>query len=226
MSAHPVKPSARTTLLAAAGGLVLLVAMFGFAVGLPELADDEGSSSSAELDLLPDTLPGELVSLLSPDLPPEVVEQSGGAEQLTSVVDSASANVAELFGEPAAFGIYGRVDGSALLTITVGPGEPGLFVPDGAPVSAEVQGAARSNLEVTRVGDAVCSTLFSQPIQAGQPVDPEELPGRVHCQLPSSEGASDEASGLLYDVTGQGLSVEATVEAAEAVRALQEDPDA
>ena len=42
-----------------------------------------------------------------------------------------------------------------------------------------------------------------------QAADPAELPQRVHCQL--------GADGLLYDVTSQGLSIEETVTAADAL---------
>jgi len=223
MSYSPVNQSLRTTVLAAVGGLLLLVVLLAFAVGLPQVAGggegegEEGSEQTTgaidQLAPLPETLPGDLVSILGPEMPAELVTQSGGAEQMQAVVASAADNLAELFGEPTAFGIYGKVDGSALLTIAVGPGQAGLFVPDGAPVAADVQQAARSNLEVVEVGDAVCSVLYSQAVPAGQPVDPEEQPARVHCRL--------TAEGLAYDVTGQGLDVEATVAAAEAVRELQ-----
>lgn len=213
--------SARTTVLAAVGGLLLLALLVGFAVGLPELAGskesgepgESGGAPAGELAPLPETLPGGLVSLLGPDMPPEVVAQSGGVERMQEVVTSATANLAEVFGEPTAFGIYGKPDGSALLTLAVGPGEPGLFVPDGAPVSAEVQQAARANLELVEVGDTVCSVVYAQAIPTGQPVDPAEQPGRVHCSLADA--------GLLYDVTAQGIGVEETVAAAEAVRDAQ-----
>jgi hypothetical protein len=227
MSYSPVNQSARTTVLAAVGGLLLLVLLVAFAVGLPELSGskeggegnesgepgESGSAPVGELAPLPESLPGDLVSILGPDMPPEVAAQSGGVEQMQAVVTSATANLAEVFGEPTAFGIYGRADGTALLTLAVGPGEAGLFVPDGAPVSAEVQQAARANLELVEIGDAVCSVVYAQAIPAGQPVDPEEQPGRVHCQLADA--------GLLYDVTAQGIGVEETVAAAEAVRDAQ-----
>jgi hypothetical protein len=223
MSYSPVNPSLRTRLLAALSGVVLLALLLFFAVGLPDGGEDsegeggeggEGTSETAELAPLPESLPGDLLSLVGPEVPPEVVAQSGGAEQLQAVIDSATANLAELFGEPTAFGIYGRVDGSALVTVTVGPGSEGLYVPDGAPVDADVQQAARSNLEVVEVGDAVCSVLYTQAVPAGQPVDPEEVPARVQCRL--------AADGLAYDVTAQGLDAEQTVAVAEAVR----DPEA
>lgn len=214
MSTPSAKQSSRTPLIAAGGGVVLLALVVGFAVGLPEITGNHeggGAAATAELAPLPDTLPGDLVSILGPDMPTELVEQSGGAEQLTALVDSADENLATLYGDPAAFGIYGKVDGSALVTVTVGPGEPGLFVPDGAPVSGEAQGAARSNLELVRVDDdTVCSVLYAQAIPEGQPVDPAEQPSRVHCQ--------SSAEGLLYDVTGQGVSVDDVVAASDALQ--------
>ncbi|CAN5387662.1 hypothetical protein BH09ACT12_BH09ACT12_31160 [soil metagenome] len=219
MSTSSAKPSYRTPLLAAVAGVVLLALVFAFAVGLPE-ADDEESAAAADpvvetLVDLPDSLPGDLVALTSPEMPDDLVEQTGGAEKIAEITASAAENVADIFGGPADFGLYGKVDGSALLTVTVAPGEPGLFVPDGAPVSADVQGVERSDLEIVRVGDAVCSVLYTQAVASGQTVDPDEQPARVHCQLGSS--------GLLYDVTGQGLSVESTVAAGEAVLQNQAD---
>lgn len=222
-----VKPSARTTALAAIGGIVALVAVFGFAVGLPKVSDDPDSSEGAgsagdgpqitELGALPDALPGGLVSFLSPDMPDALLEQAGGVDQATAAIASASDNLGELYGEPTAFGIYGKADGSGLVTVTIGPGEPGLFVPDGAPVSAEVQGAARAALEVVRVdAETVCSVLYDQPLAEGQPAEPAELPARIHCQLGSS--------GLLYDVTGQGISLDDLVAATDAIRDQVETP--
>ncbi len=150
-------------------------------------------------------------------MPPELVAQTGGAETLAAIVESAAVNLGDLYGTPADFAIYGRVDGSALLTVTIAPGEPGLFVPDGAPIAPEVQGAQRSDLEVMRIDDdTVCSVLYAQAVAEGQPLDPEEVPSRVHCQL------SD--AGLQYDVTGQGLSVDETVAAAREVHDLQATP--
>ena len=84
-------------------------------------------------------------------VPDALLEQAGGNDQAAAAIASASDNLGELYGEPTAFGIYGKADGSGLVTVTIGPGEPGLFVPDGAPVSADVQGAARAALEVVRV---------------------------------------------------------------------------
>lgn len=214
MSTSNRPSSARTALVAAASGVVLLAAVVGFAVGLPEVAGAEGAEGGEgpgveALAPLPESLPGDLVSLTSPEMPAEIVEQSGGAEALADIVDSGAANVAELYGEPSAFGIYGRTDGSVLVTVTVGPGEPGLFVPDGTPISPEVQGVARSTLDFVQTDDGVCSVIYAQPIAAGQAADPAELPQRVHCQL--------GADGLLYDVTSQGLSIEETVAAADAL---------
>lgn len=196
--------------------MAVLALMFGFVVGLPEVTDDAHSGPGVEeLAPLPDTLPGDLISLLGPDTPPELVAQSGGAEQLESLVASASDNLATLFGDPAVFGVYSKADGSAIVTVTVGPGEPGLFVPDGAPVGAAEQGAARASLEIVQPTDeTVCSLVYAQAIIEGQPVDPDEQPSRTHCQLGSE--------GLLYDVTGQGVGVDDVVAAAEAVRDLQE----
>lgn len=221
MSASTVKPSSRTTLLAVAGGVVGLALLFAFAVGLPELSGSDSSAGSSEggprveeLGALPDSLPGDLVSLLSPDMPADIVEQSGGEQALNDIVASGADNVAALYGEPAAFGLYGKTDGSALVTVTIGPGDPGLFVPDGTPISPEFQKLARSTLELVEVEDGVCSVIYAQPVAEGQPVDPSEQPSRVHCQLSSS--------GLLYDVTGQGVSIADTVGAGVAVRDQQE----
>ncbi|MGA8847668.1 MAG: hypothetical protein WB471_13720 [Nocardioides sp.] len=212
MSTSTENQSSRASLLAAAGGVVGLALLVGFAVGLPEIVGtDEGAAGPqvGELAPLPEALPGDLLSLLSPDMPTDVVEQSGGAEALTTIVESGADNVAALYGAPTAFGIYAKADGSALVTVTVAPGEPGLFVPDGTPISPEVQGLERSTLVVSEVEDGVCSVVYAQQVAPGQPVDPDEQPGRVHCQL--------AAEGLLYDVTSQGISVAETVEAGHAV---------
>ena len=219
MSTSTMKQSSRATLLAAGGGVLGLALLVGFAVGLPEIVgNEEGVAGPQVEDLapLPESLPGDLLSLLSPDMPTEVVEQSGGVEALTEIVASGADNVATLYGAPAAFGIYAKADGSALVTVTVAPGEPGLFVPDGTPISPEAQGLERSTLVISDVEDGVCSVVYSQQVAPGQPVDPDELPGRVHCQL--------AAEGLLYDVTSQGLSLAETVEAGHTV--LQEQVDA
>ncbi len=59
-----------------------------------------------------------------------------------------------------------------------------------------------------RVGDAVCSVNYGQPVAAGQPIDPTVAPLTVRCQ--------QGAGGRTYDLSTQGLSVEEAVEVLDA----------
>ncbi len=210
-------------------GLLLLVGMVAFAVGLPEAsgtasgtassdsaADTTGSAATPDTVVLPDEVAGGLVSALSDAAPEELLAAYGGRESLATSLDAAQQGIEDLYGAPSAFALYADAAGSAGATVTVAPGEPGIFLPDGAPISAEAQGVARSTVVVTRADGATCSATFAEPVAAGQPVDENEVPSGVQCQLDST------GDGLTYQLTGGGLTVAGATAVLRSVADAQE----
>ena len=168
----------RSTLAGAATGAVLLGAVFGFAVGLPEWTGDEANADADQAkadttpvaDLLPDTLlHGGLVPLstVKPDLKTiaDKVETYGG-DKLT-----------DAFGTDVAVGIYVTPDLQAQVALTIYDGESGLFLQQGPPVPPEASANSQTESDVLRVGDAVCIGQWQAGAEAKH-----QPPFQVQCQ--------------------------------------------
>lgn len=185
----------------AVAGVVLLAAMFGFVVGLPE-AVGEDPESAAELPVLPDELPGGLVPLDELDVvsdPALIVDQAEyGADRIS-----------ELFGAEAETRVYGREEPQAVLSLTVIDREAGMFLPEGPPYDPALIGQETPNFEMVEVDGAVCTILYGTPEQAAQTGG---APIQVDCQL-GQDGQT------LYGIAN-GLAAEEVV---EILHALAED---
>jgi hypothetical protein len=178
---------------------VLVAGLVGFSV-LP------GSGEPADTDQAPVVLPDEMAGLTaldSGDLPQAVVEQLSDPESLAAAQTEAAERVGEVFDAPAAFRIYSDDRAQRLAIVTVLDKAPGLFVPDGPPVAADV---AAPSYTVLAVGRAVCAVYYDAGLDAQPTSEPEQTAvSRSHCQL----GAGDRT----YDMDAQGLGPDAVVDA-------------
>jgi len=199
--------STRPAVLGALSGAVLLGAVAAFAIGLPELSDGDDGYETSSADLapveLPAVLPGGLIANDSGQLPTDLVP-ADVTEKIKTVQASASEKLGELFEAPAALRGYSSVDGRVGGYIVVLDQEPGLFAPEGPPIDAEVNGYARAPYELLEVDGAVCDVSWGAPVEEGQPVDENEVPASVRCQL--------GAEGRTWEINISGLDATAAVD--------------
>lgn len=193
-------------------GVVLLALMAAFAIGLPKAVgsgDEEGEGAAAEPVSLPDELAGGFVAERDPDVPaPQGADPATYADTRAKLEDSATTLMSDLYDADVAVKGYRTVDGSKSISITVADVPAGLFEPLGPPVAPEIFELERSNYELKTVDGAICAVSWTNPLPAGQAVDPAEVPASVNCQL----GDDDRA----YQIFGVGLT------AVEAVTVLRE----
>lgn len=204
---HDGLMSLRSTMVGAVSGLVLLGGVVGFAVGLPEVVDDdpvpaddsdEPAVPTPLAELLPDDLlDGQLVryTSLNEDLAP-LFEQ---------VEDYGAERIAESFGGETAVGVYATPDEQVRVAVTIYDGESGLFIPVGPPVPPEMSANSETQGEYVREGGSVCFAQWQT--QARAQGDP---PFQVQCQL-----VVDGRTINVYE--GGGLDVEQTAGLAEDV---------
>ncbi|HWJ81920.1 MAG TPA: hypothetical protein VNS55_06775 [Nocardioides sp.] len=196
-------PIARSTVIGAIAGVVVLGGFVGFAVGLPKLTDEEAGAATTDRPAVAEDLPqtlldGQLMRVSS--FNPEVGEQveKYGSDTLTKV-----------FGADTAVGRYISSDGRVELSITVSDAGGGLFLQSGPPTPRQMTQAQGFVQRSRRVDDVPCAELFpAQPGTDGQPApDPtKSAPVQVQCQT--------EIDGRAFNayVVG-GLTAEQTVQA-------------
>lgn len=202
----------RSRIAGLVAGLLLLVLMVGFAVGLPAVTGDgeDAGATSGEAVELPDTLPGGLVAQDGDQAPdPQGIDPAEYRERLEILQASAGDTLTEVFEAPAAFRVYTSTDGAVQALVTVLDQAPGLFAPDGPPVSAEASEVARPASELVRTGDAVCAINWGEAVPIGQPVDDSATPAATRCQL----GAGDRT----YEMAATGLGPDQVVGALQAL---------
>lgn len=192
----------RSSLTGAMTGVVVLAALVGFAVGLPEaVGDDEGATGPSPSELLPDELADGLLPISERDDPNAGLyaeQEKYGADRLT-----------EVFGGEVATRLYS--DGQVSVTLTVAEGEPGLFIPFGPPYDAELAGQEAPTYDLVEADDAICwvySGAAEQQAQTGG------VPLQVECQR--------GYQGLTIDAISTGLTAEQTVAALDQVTAEAE----
>lgn len=204
-------PIARSSVIGAVSGVVLLAGFVGFAVGLPELTDDEETASAqgprpAVADELPDSLLDDRLVRVS-SFNKEIGEQ---------VEDYGSKTLTSAFGADTAVGRYISSDGQVEFSITVSDAGAGLFLQSGPPTPPKFSASQGFVQRVRTVDGVVCAELFPAPPQTqGQPkTDPTDgAPVQVQCQT--------EVDGRAFNAyTVGGLSAEMTVEALQEAIAL------
>jgi len=184
-------------------GIVLLAAVAGLGIALPEVTDDDAPGGAEETSAisLPDTLPHGLVA-----------QDAVGGELAGRYADaqrSMADNLEELYDDAAAVRGYASEDQRVQATVTVLDRAPGLFDPDGPPVDPEILGLERSVYELVRVGDAICNLSYQQVVPQGQPVDETAPPAAVRCQRGEGERT--------IELFASGVTVEQAIEVLDAV---------
>lgn len=189
-------------MLAILGGLVALVALAGFAIGLPRVSGSETASSLT----LPDTLPGGWTAL-------ELAaagDQAGAAEdeQYAAQQAQAVAYVNEVLGgvydEGTSFQAYVDESLENLVTVTLFDAAGGAFSPANGVADPALFGLDRAPVELTRQGGAVCIANYQSAAQSGQaPQGDPAQPLSVSCQATEGEET--------LQVGSQGMSVDDTV---------------
>lgn len=190
----------RSTIVGAASGVVLLAGVVGFAVGLPELTDDESDAGadSAQAgapaaDLLPDQLLGGALLRYSA-IDPKYTEMAGQVETYSGE------KLTDVFGTDAAVALYSTPDVQTQVAVTIYNGESGLFLQQGPPVPPEMAASSQTISDIVREGDSVCIGQWqSQAFQQDAP------PFQVQCQR--------VVSGHTVNVyAAPGLTIEQTVD--------------
>ncbi|GGF33423.1 hypothetical protein GCM10011519_03580 [Marmoricola endophyticus] len=181
----------------AALGVVVLALVAVFGIVLPKAHGDESGSA-------PD-LPakaGGFVALDSGQLPAALQQQIGSVPVVRKAQKEARTGLEKVNGTAVAYRYYVSPDRQALAAVTVVPGDPGLFSPDGPPVAAAPQ--QQASYQLRKVSGAVCAEYYTQQQASvpGQSGGAAQL-SRVHCQL--------GADGDTYDVDARGLTTAKTV---------------
>ncbi|MCW2764090.1 MAG: hypothetical protein JWO11_49 [Nocardioides sp.] len=202
-------PTSRSSLVGAALGLVVLGLLVAFAVALPNSSGESSHAAAAASApiTLPETLPGQwtAVDVVSKNAADPAAAAKFAKDQEAAVA-YVSGVLADVYGdEPTAFRAYANDNLSAFVTLSVFDAPGGAFAPNGFADPKRV-GLARAQVELVRVGAAVCQSTW-QTIAAGQQVPANEVPLGTSCQLSSG--------GRTYQMGTQGMSVESTVKLLE-----------
>jgi hypothetical protein len=209
-------PIARSTIVGASTGVLLLAGAVAFGVGLPKAVGDgdTGSSFSGELPTLPDRLDDRMVALSS--ITPEDAGATEEAdrqtiEQIAQAAaegdQAASDNLTELYGAAV---VRAYIDGSAMteatatsapaqMSVTLIPGDPGLVVPSG-PFEIDQNG---SHYELQEVGGHTCAVAWAEPTDpaTGAPSgEPTAADYQAECRA--------AVDGITVDVYATGLAPE------------------
>ena len=208
-------PIARSTIAGAVTGVLLLGAAVGFAVGLPKVSEDEGTSvSAADLPKLPDRLDDRMVALskiTAADAGTTNADDVKAIEQIAGAAGEgdakATSKLASLYG-PSEVRAYIDVKAMAQATaqsapaqvaVTVTGGSPGLVIPSGP---FEINQNGGSHYELRSVGGHRCAVAWNQPTDptTGMPAPGEVPPANYQTECRA------ERDGLTFDVYATGLS--------------------
>ena len=207
-------PIARSTVVGATTGVLLLAAAVGFGVGLPKVVDDPASVTSADLPALPDRLDDRMIALSAVTADDAGLTEPADLEAIEQVADRAADGDTEASSELAA--IYGAarvrayVDAEAMgqrdaqaapaqIAVTVTAGGAGLVIPSG-PFKIDQQGG--SHYELKQIGGHRCAVAWQE---ASDPTTGMPTGGEVPAANYQAECRA-ERGGLSYDVYATGLA--------------------
>lgn len=172
----------RSTLVGAASGVVLLAGVFGFAVGLPEITDDEveaQADTAPEEESAPDVAPAELLpeTLLDGGLVRFEEVDPRFTELFSEIESYGGEKLTEAFEAETAVGIYTTADQQVQVAVTIFAGESGLFLQNGPPVPPEMSINTQTVNDVVREGESVCIGQWQTQAKAQ-----DAPPFQVQCQ--------------------------------------------
>ena len=205
-------PIARSSLVGATSGVVLLAGALGLGVGLPKLTDEQYGASD-DVPTLPDRIGGRF--LAASELTPEDVKADNDADvdyikklAASTTVGDASGNdaLADVYGD-AATRTYVDVEAfaalkttgvaPAVMTVSVVEGSAGLVM-FGGPIPTDQNG---SHYELKTIDGYPCAVAWNEPVDqtTGQPTGEKATAAnyQVECR--------GERNGLAYDVLANGV---------------------
>ena len=169
----------RSTLVGAASGVALLAGVFGFAVGLPEVTDEEPETGAAEQEQA-DTTP---VAELLPEtlLDGALVRYSDVASEVAVLYEEvegySTEQLSEVFGSDTVVGVYTDSGEQVRVAVTIFDGDSGLFLQTGPPIPPTLSANDETIGEYSREGESVCFGQWqTQAFQQDAP------PFQVQCQ--------------------------------------------
>jgi hypothetical protein len=193
-------------------GVVLLGLLVVLAVALPkaEGATDTEPAEAATAADLPDTLPGGWTAtdaLQVDELPAEAGVDEAAIQRQADSRAYAEQVYADVYDDVPAFRVYTDDTLQRYALVTVFVGESRAFLPGEPPIDPEAVGAANTNTELRREGDALCS-VSNQVVAAGQQAGE---PTSVSCQQPvAGQTVQVETQGVTLDDTFAFLDEVAT----------------
>lgn len=199
----------RSTLVGAASGVALLAGVFGFAVGLPEVTDDDaevqaeqGEQEQEDTTPVTELLPATL-------LDGRLVRFADVASELAALYEQVEVfstdQLTEVFGSDTAVGVYTDSGQQVRVAVTIYDGGSGLFLQTGPPIPPELSANDETVGEYSRQGDSVCFGQWQT-----QAFQQDAAPFQVQCQR--------EVAGRTINVYAvPGITVEQTAEIMEDV---------
>ncbi len=212
-------PIARSTVVGATAGVLLLAGAVGFGVGLPKVIDSDTAAgepqvSAADLPQLPDRLDDRMIALsamTAEDIAnPQVTQDNIKSfnDGSAKVESSSAATLSSMYGgaqvrsymDAKVFGA--GQEAPAQLAVTVVPGASGIVIPSGPlSITPKTDPTASSFYEPQKVGGHDCAVAWQANLDqvTGQPI-PGEVPAanyQAECRA--------ERDGITYDVYATGL---------------------
>ncbi|TNM36314.1 hypothetical protein FHP29_19320 [Nocardioides albidus] len=214
-------PIARSTVVGATAGVLLLAGAVGFGVGLPKLVGDTAAVPSlpTKLDsrfVALQTITPEQAGAATPEEEQQIEEFTRRAAEsevetrkvLTEQYDGASVRSYMDVPEP------GAQSAPAQIQVTIVPGPEGLVNPNGSFVVDEPGG----HLDLREIDGSRCAVAWNDPVDQSTGVPTGQSPTaddyRVQCRK--------ERAGLTYDLYTSGLKPEEVASYVDKVVALTE----
>ena len=169
----------RSTLVGAASGVALLAGVFGFAVGLPEVTDEEPETGAAEQEQADTTPVAELLPATLLD--GALVRYSDVASEVAVLYEEvegySTEQLSEVFGSDTVVGVYTDSGEQVRVAVTIFDGDSGLFLQTGPPIPPTLSANDETIGEYSRAGESVCFGQWqTQAFQQDAP------PFQVQCQ--------------------------------------------
>ncbi|MDQ6524669.1 hypothetical protein RB608_13705 [Nocardioides sp. LHD-245] len=224
-------PIARSTVVGATTGVLLLAGAVGFGVGLPKVVDDPAAASAADLPTLPDRLDDRMVALSAVTADDAGLTDPADLEAIKQVSDraatgdtEASSDLSAIYGAARVRAyvdaqVMGQADAQAApaqIAVTISAGGAGLVIPSG-PFKIDQQGG--SHYELRSIDGHRCAVAWQE---SADPTTGVPTGGEVPAASYQAECRA-ERDGLSYDVYATGLAPEEVASYVDRVLELTEE---